>query len=469
MKRKLALILILFVAISLSADPFDSIRKKAKKVGKKVGKTVKKGAKEVNKVANKGAKEVEKGAKTVKKKVEHKLGWDRYILCWGDTFVPEEERWVAIRPALKKDKHDIGRFWDIAGNGKECEGPNKPIMLWGITFQEYPPADRRYRFVSVYERTKHPDDFGYYWVQCKTGMWVQAQDHGQQIILNSGYDINNRNDPQANSYQWRIQNVGKNRFVFVSKMNNLVIDARGGNNTNGTAVQMWEQNNTLAQQWEMIYIATGDEVKSTRDMAEKRAMEVHKMTQQVTDQLGVIAKKVGNFVMGKVNSGLNTLANNMISLEKVGNKYTFTIGFPNEESLYDQLKAKTIDRLFKVDFKKMKFEPTDGKQLVVGIINRIECLGHHVDLTLEMICDWEISRNGLTLKKFSIKRFSLPFLPDRLTKGIRSSISGKMKSFNVNIKNLPGVDKISSPSNAPLKVNRIKKGPYGFEAIMTVN
>lgn len=469
MKRKLAIIIILLTVISLSAGPFDKIKKKAKKVGKKVGKTVKKGAKTVDKTANKGAKAVEKGAKKVKKKVEHKLGWDRYILCWGDTFVPEESRWVAIRPALKKDKHDIGRFWDIAGDGKECEGPNKPVMLWGITFQEYPPADRRYRFVSVYNHTKHPDDFGYYWIQCKTGMWVQAQNHGQQIKLNPGYDVNNREDPHASSYQWRIQNVGKNRFVFVSRKNDLVIDARGGNNSNGTAVQMWDSNKTKSQQWEFIYIATGSEVKSTRDMAEKRAAEVQKMTKQVTDQLGVIAGKVSDIVMKKVNSGLNTLANNMVSLKKTGNQYTFTLGFPNEESLYDQLKARTIDRLFKVDFKKMKFEPTDGKQLIVGIINRVECLGHHVDLTLEMICDWEISRNGLDLKKFSIKRFSLPFLPDRLTKGIRTSISKKMSSFHVNIKNLPGVNKISSTSNAPLNVKSVKKGPYGFEAVMTVN
>ncbi len=408
-----------------------------------------------------------KGAKKIQKKVEHKLGWDRYILCWGDRFVPPEDRWVAIRSAIPREKHNIGKFWDVAGDGKVTKGARKEIQLWGITFQEYPKEDRRYRFVSVYDRTKHPDDYGYYWIQAKTGMWMQARNKGQAIWLNKGYDTKNRHDKHAASYQWQVKNVGKNKFTIISRKNGLAIDAAGGKGKNGTRVQLWDDHGQTPVKWEFIYIAQGDEVKSTSEMAEKRAKEVHKMAKNVTNKFEKIANKVSGSVVAKVKRGFHDLGDNLITLKKQGNNYHLKVGFPAQENLYDKLKGKTIDKLFKLDFKKIKFEPTDNNKIIVGIINRIECLGHHTDLSVELTGDWTLGKDGFKIDHFVMNRFSLPLLPDSLTKGIRDAISKETKKLKIHIKDFAGMNKLANGTNkSPLKVSGVKKGPYGFEATL---
>lgn len=413
---------------------------------------------------------VKKGVKKGVKKVEHKLGWDRYILCWGDRFVPPEDRWVAIRSGVKKKKHDIGRFWDVPGKGKQVEGPGKEVKLWDITFQEYPKADRRYKFLSVYDRTHHPDDYGYYVIKAKTGMYVQAGKKGQTLRLNKGYNLKDRNARDAESYQWLVKNVGKNRFVFVSRKNGLAIDAKGGKAKKGDPVALWNDKGQRAVQWEFIYIAQGKEVKSTKTMAKKRAKEVRKMTKQVANQFEQIAKNVSKKVTAKAKAGLYKLDDKLLSVKKKGQTYELSVGLPQQNNLVDELKEKTIDKLFKMDFKKIKFEPSGKDKIVVGLINRIECMGHHVDLSVEMKGDWSIDKNGFTVKNFKMHRFSLPFLPDSLTKDIRKAISKETKKLNIHINNFPGKALIAdSGSHGPMKVSNFHKGPYGFQVALTPN
>lgn len=410
-----------------------------------------------------------KDVKKAKKKVEHKLGWDRYILCWGDRFVPPQDRWVAIRSAVPKKKHTMGKFWDVPGKGKKVNGPNKKIQLWDITFQEYPKSDRRYKFISVYDKTGHPDDYGWYLIKSKTGMFVQANGKGKQITLNKGYDPKNRNHNQAGIYQWRVKNVGKNKFTFISRHYGLAIDARGWGKKNGTVVQMWDDGGHAAVQWEFIYIASGDEVKSTKTMAKKRAKEVGKMAKKVADKFDAIANKVSQKVMSKIKKGFNKIDDKLLSVKKKGNNFELSVGFPEQKSLYDELKGKTIDKLFKLDFKKIKFEPAGKDKILVGIINRIECLGHHVDLSLEMTGDWGLSKNGFKINNFVVSRFSLPFLPDKLTKGIRNAISKETKKLKINIKKFPGMNAVASGAGkGAMKVKDYKKGPYGFKATLAI-
>ncbi len=412
-------------------------------------------------------KSIKKGIKKTVKKVEHKLGWDRYILCWGDRFVPPEDRWVAVRSGVKREKHDIGRFWDVPGDGKEVQGPGKQVKLWDITFQEYPKEDRRYKFLSVYDRTHHADDYRYYVIQAKTGMYVQAGNKGQTLLLNRGYNLKDRDARDAHSYQFRVKNVGKNKFVFISRKNGLAIDAKGGKAKKGDAVQLYTDKGQPAIKWELIYIAEGKEVKSTSDMAKKRAQEVRKMAENVSRKFEDIARKVGKNVLAKAEKGLDKLDDKLLSLKKDGNGYLLSVGLPDQNNVVDELKEKTIDKLFKMEFKKLKFEPSGNDKILVGLINRLECLGHHVDLSVEFKGDWNLDKDGFKVSNFAMSRFSLPMLPDSLTKDIRNMISKETKKLKVHIKNFPGMNQIAGlDGKAPLKVTNFHKSPYGFEVAL---
>lgn len=417
-------------------------------------------------------KKVRSKAKGVVKKVEHTLGWDRYIYCWGNRLVPPENRWVAIRSAIPRKKRDIGRFWDVPGDGKQVMGAHKEIKLWDITFQEYPKVDRRYRFVSVYNSTHHPDDFDYYWIQSKTGMWVEAYGKGKGIQLNKGYNIKDRTSKAGFRYQWKVQNVGKNRFVFINRGNNKAIDARGGVAKKGTIVQQWDNHGRKSVQWEFIYIAQGKEIKSTKQMAKNRANAVRKQAKKITNTFAAMAKKVSQTISKQAKKSFNSLTKKkLISLEKKSNNvYTFKIGFPNQKNLLDELKAKTIDKFFKLDLKKIVLEPVGKNKIAIGIKNKIECLGHHVDLTFEFLGNWSLDKDGFKISNFKMNKFLLPLLPHSLTKEIRNAISKESQKLSIRIKNFPGSNKLSVVANKKrkFKVINSKKGPYGFETTLSL-
>ena len=109
------------------------------------------------------ANKVKGAAKKVKDKVEVTGGWDRYIYAWGEFDVPDTERWTAIRTPHKKNKHDMGNFWDVPGGGQEVKGPGKQLQLWEMPykFQKSPEMDRRYKFNQLWTKTGKVEDMGF--------------------------------------------------------------------------------------------------------------------------------------------------------------------------------------------------------------------------------------------------------------------------------------------------------------------
>ncbi|HNX60333.1 MAG TPA: RICIN domain-containing protein, partial [Spirochaetota bacterium] len=112
----------------------------------------------------------------VKDKVEVTGGWDRYLYSYGDTSVPDMERWTAIRSTQKKSGNDFGNFWDIPGDGALARGNGKKIQLWEMEykFQKSPESDRRYMFEPLWEKTRKIEDTGYYLLKCDTGTYVKT-------------------------------------------------------------------------------------------------------------------------------------------------------------------------------------------------------------------------------------------------------------------------------------------------------
>ncbi|HPR38866.1 MAG TPA: C1 family peptidase [Spirochaetota bacterium] len=126
-------------------------------------------------IFNKAKNKITGTAKKVKEKVEVTGGWDRYIYAWGGHDIPDNERWTAIRTPHKKNKNDMGNFWDIPGDGAAVKGPGKKLQLWEMPykFQRSPEMDRRYKFIRLWERTGKIEDIGYYLIECNTGYYVR--------------------------------------------------------------------------------------------------------------------------------------------------------------------------------------------------------------------------------------------------------------------------------------------------------
>ncbi len=230
----------------------------------KFGRWVKKAKKKVVKDGGKIGKKtfVYKGYK----KLEQKAGWDRYILRWGDRDIPSPHRWVALRSALKRKKHTIGFFWDIKGDRQQCYGAGKKLQLWDITFQQWPQNDRRYRFIPVFDETRRREDYDCFWIQCGTGYYVRSNGKGRPLTLETRLPNLKTKTAVSDVFKWEIRNIGKNRFIFQNKKYGTPIDIAGKKSSKGARLITGTRNSGQSRQWEMIYIAEGNEKKSTKEI-----------------------------------------------------------------------------------------------------------------------------------------------------------------------------------------------------------
>lgn len=95
------------------------------------------------------------------------------------------------------------------------------------------------------------------------------------------------------SYHWKINNVGKNRFTFVSRTDNKYLTASGNASANGSKLIMSSLKSSNSE-WEFVIISKGDEKKSTEELVKKRADEINK---KVNDFSAEIKKKGYKFTV----------------------------------------------------------------------------------------------------------------------------------------------------------------------------
>jgi cathepsin L len=249
-------------------------------------------------IFKKAKNKVTGAAEKVKDKIEVTGGWDRYIYAWGEYDIPDTERWTAIRTPYKKNKNDMGNFWDIPGDGASTKGAGKQLQLWEMKykFQKRPQMDRRYKFHELWTKTGKVEDIGYYTVECNTGYYLcnTLGDSGN-AELNRSASINS--DP---SYHWKIKNIRKNRFTFRSKSDNKYLTASGNASANGSRLMISYSKNSNSE-WEFIIISKGSEKKSTKDLIKKRTKEVNR---KVSDFNKTIKKKGYKFRV-KATAALN--------------------------------------------------------------------------------------------------------------------------------------------------------------------
>jgi len=250
---------------------------------------------------------------SVVNKVEVTGGWDRYIYDWAEHDIPDTERWTAIRTPFKKNSSDMGNFWDLAGAGELTRGAGKALQLWEIEFkfQKSPEIDRRYKFHPLWERTGKVEDIGYYIILCNTNYYVHYVPAGEVTIKVLGrvrkekrsarIEVNNPTDINADqAYHWKIENTGKNRFTFTSRVDGSFITASGKASDNGSVLTT-SLTKTANSEWEFIIISKGEEKKSTEELVKKRADEINKKLNNLNDEI----KKKGYKFRVKATSVIN--------------------------------------------------------------------------------------------------------------------------------------------------------------------
>ncbi len=273
-------------------NPIETIKKGTKKA--------KKGARKVKKRIKGGGKKIFKKAKKIKRKFEVTAGWDRYIYAWGDRKIPSTERWTAIRTVYKRNKRDMGNFWDVPGSGRSVIGPGKKLQLWEMSakFQKYPRHDRRYKFYPLWELTRKASDMGYYLIKSKTGYYVRntapKKPRYKQIYKIPSYkrfyvqsvkeygkskkgywDIGGRPRSYKNGQKikaWKMypgDRKNPDRLYYFRHLHGdwytirsglrgrHNVDVDGGRFRNGTKLQLWEKNRSWAQKFRMKYLGRG--------------------------------------------------------------------------------------------------------------------------------------------------------------------------------------------------------------------
>jgi hypothetical protein len=75
------------------------------------------------------------------------------------------------------------------------------------------------------------------------------------------------------AFHWKIENVERNRYTFVSRKDNRWLSVSGNATSNGAALVMSSRKDANAE-WEFIIIANGDEKKTTAEMVQLRTQEV---------------------------------------------------------------------------------------------------------------------------------------------------------------------------------------------------
>ena len=387
--------------------------------------------------------------KTLKKivdQVEINAGWDRYIYAWGDKFIPKNDHWTAIRNTKKK-KGQMGFFWDIPGSGKAIEGANKKLQTWELAkkFQASPANDRRYKFIPIWKETKNQKDFGFYYVLSKTGFFLQAPNDkvGTQVVLNSPNRkiFDGKTYPKDTNYHWNIKNVGKNKFLFVNRKNKMAIDSKGGNGgKNGVSLILSPEKIVASQEWEFILIAQGKEVKTTSQLAEKRATEILKATEEFTKQA---FGKVEELVMSAINDTINNIKNIFkdglieFKYDKKNNSIYFRIGFDDPLGPLKDLKENFMDEFAKVELGKIEFNITRD-EIELSFVNTLASMGYHVDFIVTIAIKWHIGIDGFEFYDLRLKRLTLPLLPNSATEGVRKKVRKLLKPIHFKITDYPG-------------------------------
>ncbi len=225
----------------------------------------------------------------VKDAVEVTGGWDRYLYAYGETSVPDMERWTAIR-STKKGSNDFGNFWDIPGAGAIARGSGKMLQLWEMEykFQKSPEEDRRYKFEPLWTLTKKIEDIGFYLIKCNTDTYVknareglfqpgivpfgnlyiqsaQAGDAstagcwdqpGYPKQFKSGDAISLYMREDAVDQHFRFLPTGGGWFNIVSA-NGGYLEVRGGVDGDGIPVQVAKSNNSDSQKFRPLLMPNG--------------------------------------------------------------------------------------------------------------------------------------------------------------------------------------------------------------------
>jgi C1A family cysteine protease len=178
-------------------------------------------------------------------------------------------------------------------------------------FQKSPEIDRRYKFFPLWERTGKVEDIGYYIILCNTNYYVHYVPAGEVTIKVLGrerkekrsarIEVNIPADINADqTYQWKIENTGKNRFTFASRVDGSFITASGKASDNGSVLTT-SLTKTANSEWEFIIISKGEEKKSTEELVKKRADEINKKLNNLNDEI----KKKGYKFRVKATSVIN--------------------------------------------------------------------------------------------------------------------------------------------------------------------
>ncbi len=260
MKIKLFMIALTFLLAGHSFLHGDRAKRQARRQKRK--ENVKKATAAVRKKTRQAAKKIKKTTKKAVTKATQ-AGWDRFVLREGEKEIPPETRWVAIRSALTRSVKASGYYLDIKGKIKrQFSGTGKKLQLGTINFLVNPQKDRRYRFISVYHRTRNKKDAGYFWINCGTGTYLRSNGKGKPVTVENG---RNKNNP---AYKWLIKNVGMNRYTFISQINRGPLDTAGGKAVDGTGVVTGSRQGPSSQ-WSLVYIADASEKKTAREIFDR--------------------------------------------------------------------------------------------------------------------------------------------------------------------------------------------------------
>lgn len=221
----------------------------------------------------------------IKDAIEVTGGWDRYIYAWGDTAIPDNDRWTAVRTPHKKNNMDMGNFWDVPGEGDETKKPGKALQLWELPykFQKSPDHDRRYKFIPLWEKTGRAEDRGFYIVQSETGccmrnaagaqnaadrtpegnVFIKSADTGETgetgfwdqpggpSRFKQGDRVGIYSRDYGTDQQYRFIPVGGGFYTIVSA-NGGYADVAGGKDGDGVNIQMWSPNGTASQKFRIV-------------------------------------------------------------------------------------------------------------------------------------------------------------------------------------------------------------------------
>lgn len=410
--------------------------------------------------------------------VEINAGWDRYIHSWGDKFIPNENRWVAIRNTKKK-KGQMGFFWDVPGDRPhQINGPKKILQTWEMPrkFQAYPKLDRRFKFIPVWTKNRQNGDFGYYYIMSGTKYFAkfESKHKNARLILDAprGRAFDGKHYPKNHAYHWKIKNIGKNKFTIQNRLSRYVIDGSGGDaGKNGVPLIAWNNHKQANQIWEFILIAQGREVKTTGQIAKKRAQEIVAATKRFTQMaFRKAAAIISKGLSGSIGRVKDIFQKGLIEMryDQRHKRFFLRVGFDNPLDPLMNLKQDFIDEFAKIELKKFKLDITKT-DIKISLINTIASMGHHVDLIITFSGKWSIDLDGFRVHDLKMSRFTIPFFPNSVTKGIRNTVSHAIRGLKINVGNYPGKELLRNIFKKKRNVKRGQKPGIIIENVEKTN